>query len=1165
MKKNYLFFALFLISLIINAQTYVNIPDPNFKADLVESPYINTDGDTEISFEEAEALHGAIRIFSRSSIKDITGIEAFINLTALNIVNNELTAVDLTKNIALTELSFNNNDLTTIDLSKNINLTDLNLSINDFTELDFSKNSKLTKLNCLNNDLNKLDLSKNILLEDLDCRFNKLNELDLSKNTNLTDLSCSDNDLINLDVSLNTKLTSLTCDDNKLVNLDVSKNTLLNKIVCSDNNLRTLNIANGNNSSLSSLYTENNVLSCIQVDNVTNAESMTDWNKDVFSNYSTDCDSIEEEIINIPDDVFKSFLLADPDIDLNNDNEIQVVEAYRKTSISINGNEIDGEIENITGIEYFINLTRLTCTRTNITSINTSNLKLLTDLTCSSNKITSLNLSENILLEDLYCGGNQITDLDLSKNVTLLTLSCSSNNLTDLNLTNNIQLERLTCGSNDIKSLDLSSLSNLISFNSFYGTLTNLNVANGNNENFTNFDTRGNFYLTCITVDDIAYSNTNWSRIETTRTNFNLECPNVSLLAITKTTTGQITSNNEPINGFSHDDGITNTYFNNWIYEYAADVTLTATANDGYLFTGWDGYDATNNSLTITLDEDKTVTALFSKPTLIINALNGTVTSNPESIDGSYDFNTEVTLTAVPNEGYQFDRWQGYNEASNSLTITMDENKEVTPIFSQKLYSLTLDINNAYVELTPNSVINSYFYHGTEITITVIPDEGYQHIGWKGYEETSNSLTFIMDEDKTISNIISNLDITTFASGFTSLEGIAINSNNEVYVSEHFSGKIYNLDNNGSQTEFATSGFYANDLAFNSEDKLFICAPFFGKLFEVDDAGNLTEYVDAFGDSPYGITFYNNKMYYTTGFNATVYEVDNDKTKTDFSNGYFSTEGIAFDSKGNLYVSDKNDRKLYKVTPNGTKTVIATGSSTISFNGIAIVNDIIYFTSSNTSDDIYKIVKYDPETNALEDYVTTNLNEPKHIEIDKIGNMYITNRGNGTVIKVYDKNLIPRSSHTLKTGGNNGTISANIQPVNGTYDYGTEVILTATPDEGYIFDGWEGYSETTNMLTIIINQNKTVNAIFSKMSSASINDESFANQFIIYPNPANSFIKIETTKSSILEIKVIDFLGKEVLVSNERNINIANLPSGIYLLKIQDETNKTAIKKFIKK
>jgi hypothetical protein len=65
-----------------NAQN-VNIPDPNFKAYLVGNTAINTNADTEIQVSEAQAFTGNIDC-QNLNIADLTGIEAFTNITHLN-------------------------------------------------------------------------------------------------------------------------------------------------------------------------------------------------------------------------------------------------------------------------------------------------------------------------------------------------------------------------------------------------------------------------------------------------------------------------------------------------------------------------------------------------------------------------------------------------------------------------------------------------------------------------------------------------------------------------------------------------------------------------------------------------------------------------------------------------------------------------------------------------------------------------------------------------------------------------------------------------------------------------------------------------------------------------------------------------------------------------
>ena len=64
-----------------------------------------------------------------------------------------------------------------------------------------------------------------------------------------------------------------------------------------------------------------------------------------------------------------------------------------------------------------------------------------------------------------------------------------------------------------------------------------------------------------------------------------------------------------------------------------------------------------------------------------------------------------------------------------------------------------------------------------------------------------------------------------------------------------------------------------------------------------------------------------------------------------------------------------------------------------------------------------------------------------------------------------------------------GSGSVTIDPEGGTYEEGTEVTLTAVPDENYLFDGWSGdVSDTSSIITVVMNSDKEVEATFSPVS-----------------------------------------------------------------------------------
>lgn len=338
--------------------------------------------------------------------------------------------------------------------------------------------------------------------------------------------------------------------ENNLTKVDVSNHKRLNEIWVSGNQLTSLNVANGNNTNFVAMLAGlNNNLTCIQVDNPN--YSQASWVGTYFSipagaSYSTNCAPATCEV-NIPDGNFKFALLNHtPTIDTNGDGKIQCTEAEAVTenlALSLKG------INNMTGIEAFKNIKQLFLSDNNLTTLDLSANTALTNVDCSRNKLTSINLGTNTALRNLYIQENQLTSVDVSANTGLSNLVLNDNNLTNLdvssntalsnlgfsrnqisqiNLSANSALNILVTSDNPITSLDLSSNPQLYVIDSKNSQLSSLNLANGNNSIITDLYIQNNPNLTCVQVDNVAYSNANWtdptSYIKDSTANYSEDC-----------------------------------------------------------------------------------------------------------------------------------------------------------------------------------------------------------------------------------------------------------------------------------------------------------------------------------------------------------------------------------------------------------------------------------------------------------------------------------------------------------------------------------------------------------------------------------------------------------------------------------------------------------------
>jgi len=70
----------------------------------------------------------------------------------------------------------------------------------------------------------------------------------------------------------------------------------------------------------------------------------------------------------------------------------------------------DSEIINLSGIEHFIALERLDCSRNTLNSLNVSKNVALKWLDCRRSNITSLDVSNNTILRFLFYDGNNLAD-----------------------------------------------------------------------------------------------------------------------------------------------------------------------------------------------------------------------------------------------------------------------------------------------------------------------------------------------------------------------------------------------------------------------------------------------------------------------------------------------------------------------------------------------------------------------------------------------------------------------------------------------------------------------------------------------------------------------------------------------------------------------------------
>ena len=181
---------------------------------------------------------------------------------------------------------------------------------------------------------------------------------------------------------------------------------------------------------------------------------------------------------NFPDDVFRSYLTENFDLDGNgvlDEDEILAVDSInvRKDYYS----SFSGDIYTLDMIDRFENLRYLDCYGHQIKKLDLSQNKALVYLRCGNNPLANLNVSGCLSLRSLQCVSSNLKELDLSKNAALEQLTIGGS-MASLDLKGCELLEYLDVRSGQLTSLDVSSCTVLKSMELYFcDQLTNLDVS----------------------------------------------------------------------------------------------------------------------------------------------------------------------------------------------------------------------------------------------------------------------------------------------------------------------------------------------------------------------------------------------------------------------------------------------------------------------------------------------------------------------------------------------------------------------------------------------------------------------------------------------------------------------------------------------------------------
>lgn len=165
-------------------------------------------------------------------------------------------------------------------------------------------------------------------------------------------------------------------------------------------------------------------------------------------------------------------------------------------------------------------------------------------------------------------------------------------------------------------------------------------------------------------------------------------------------------------------------------------------------------------------------------------------------------------------------------------------------------------------------------------------------------------------------------------------------------------------------------------------------------------------------------------------------------------------------------------------------------------------------------------------------------------------------------VENYESELVQINNSTFTTADGIITFAANL---NYNLNDGADIAFrTMFAEADYI--GQIVPTGTGNRAVLVAEFNGVPQVVSRSTAEVTLSSSSFSQieGLKMYPNPTKNNLFIETTLNSNINVSIVNMLGKEVVNTKVINntINVSNLTSGIYIVKITEE-GKTSTKKLI--
>lgn len=430
-------------------------------------------------------------------------------------------------------------------------------------------------------------------------------------------------------------------------------------------------------------------------------------------------------------------------------------------------------------------------------------------------------------------------------------------------------------------------------------------------------------------------------------------------------------------------------------------VTLTVTDTAG---------NADSTTAIVTVEDNTTPVAKAKDITLQLDANGIAILTSNDINDGSTD-NCNIDFVVTPNSftcaeiGENTVTLSATDASGNAdsttatvtiVDVTLPTANCVAPFSIQLdengLASITeQDINN---NSTDNCGIQSISIDKTNFTSA---DVGEQVVTLTVTDITGNMNTC----STTVTVEGPTFEVEDYVTGLSTPRGLAFNQDQNLFIAEHTTGKIFEATDVETTTEFASTGFNNNGISFDEDGNLYVAESFLSQILKFDTNVQQSVFLNSSNgiSSPWDVKFDSAGNLYVSNFSGNILRITPAGSVSEYATGLFSPEGIAFDSNGNLFVADRNDRKLIRIAPDGSSTTLLTGI--IGIRSVAVdASDFVYFDQQvgGGSSATVKIVKYDQNDGSTTDIVD-GLDDSNYLLFNRNGDLFISQSDKVSVVR----------------------------------------------------------------------------------------------------------------------------------------------------------------------